>query len=118
MMDKPIGVGARRLGQNGIISRLPLCLRVFVVKMALGVLSVLAVQSPLNAQQINLPPVTHLTWPNGIRVVIMEYHKAPSITVNCIFPGGSSQDPADKAGVAGFTASLLRKGTEKRTANQ
>ncbi len=71
-----------------------------------------------SAQRINLPTVTRVTWPNGIRVVLMEYHRAPTITVTAAFPGGASEDPAGKSGLAALTADLLRHGTEKRTADQ
>ena len=71
-----------------------------------------------SAQKINLPPVTRVTLDNGIRIVLMEYHRAPTLTVRAAFPGGSALDPADKMGLAGFTADLMTKGTETRTAPQ
>ena len=84
---------------------------------ALGVFVVL-LSAPAQAQKINLPPVTRANWENGARVVLMEYHKAPTLTVTVVFPGGSAADAADKAGAASMTTSLLRRGTEKRTAPQ
>ena len=66
------------------------------------------------SQKINLPPVTRTTLPNGARVVLMEYHRAPSIVLTAQFAGGSVYDPADKTGVADLTTTLLRKGTETR----
>ena len=71
-----------------------------------------------HAQKINLPAVTRVTWPNGVRVVLMEYQRAPALTVTAQFPGGGSLDPSGKAGVASLTSELLRKGTQKRTAQQ
>lgn len=70
------------------------------------------------AQRINLPPVTRGTLKNGIRVVLMEYHRAPTISVIAVFPGGDSVDAPGKAGTASMAAELLRKGTEKRSAVQ
>ena len=70
------------------------------------------------AQKINLPPVVRVTLDNGAQVVLMEYHRAPSVTVTALFAGGTALDPADKTGVAELTASLLRKGTETRSAAQ
>ena len=84
-----------------------LCLCAFVVSPAVS-----------SAQRINLPPVTRSTWDNGVRLVLMEYHKAPTLSVTCQFPGGSAAAPADKSGVAGLTADLLRKGTVARSATQ
>ena len=69
-------------------------------------------------QKINLPAVTRVTWPNGVRVILMEYRRAPAFTVTAQFPGGGSLDPTGRAGVASLTSELLRKGTQKRTAQQ
>jgi zinc protease len=76
------------------------------------------VVQPVHAQNVKLPPVTRMTWNNGVRVVLMEYHRAPTLRVIAVFPGGSSVDPTGKAGVAALTAQLLRRGTEKRAAPQ
>lgn len=81
---------------------------------ALGVLIAGAAQ----AQKINLPPVTRVTLDNGARVILMENHRAPTFTLEAVFPGGDVSDPAGKEGVSDLTADLLRKGTEKRTATQ
>src|SRR5262249_9035207 len=70
------------------------------------------------AQRINLAPVTRTTLKNGIRVVLMEYHRAPTVTIVAAFPGGDCVDPQGKAGLATMTAELLRKGTQKRSAVQ
>jgi zinc protease len=78
----------------------------------------LGLSASAHAQAIKLPPVTRTTLDNGIRIILMEYHKAPTITVNAQFPGGTSTDPAGKAGVASLTADLLRKGTDSRSAQQ
>jgi zinc protease len=73
---------------------------------------------PACAQKINLPPVTRVSWPNGVKVILMEYHRAPTLSVTALFPGGASLDPAGKIGVASMTADLMRKGTDTRTAPQ
>ena len=70
------------------------------------------------AQRINLPPVTRETLPNGVRVILMEYRRAPALTLAAQFPGGQRRDPGAKAGLASLTAELMRKGTEKRSAQQ
>ncbi len=91
----------------------PLNLAVFVFY-AVG----LCLLHPLAAvgQDIKLPPVTRVTLPNGIRLVLMEYRRAPTLTVTALFPGGQCGDPSGKAGTASLTAELLRKGTGKRNA--
>lgn len=70
------------------------------------------------AQHIKLPPVTRTSLRNGVKLVLMEYHKAPTLSLSCQFPGGTATDPTGKSGLAGITAELLRKGTTKRTAQQ
>ena len=74
--------------------------------------------SMASAQKINLPPVTRITFDNGIRVVLMEYHRAPILSVRAVFPGGAALDGPGKAGLAALTASLMTKGTETRTGPQ
>ena len=87
-----------------------------ILLMVIGVGSLLSPRA--YAQKINLPPVTRVRLENGVRLVLMEYHRAPSLSLNALFTGGSGQDPLDKRGVAALTASLLRKGTVTRTATQ
>lgn len=74
--------------------------------------------TPGAVQNINLPPVTRQTLPNGLQLVLMEYHRAPTLTVIAFARAGSAADPPGKAGTATLTAELLRRGTEKRTATQ
>ena len=59
-----------------------------------------------------------VTLDNGVQVVLMEYHRAPSLSVTALFRGGSALDAPAKAGVAGLTADLLRKGTDTRNTQQ
>ncbi len=83
-----------------------------------GVLLILLCIRTAEAQDIKLPPATRVTLKNGMKLVLMEYHRAPLLNVIALFPGGSSADPEGKAGTAGLTAELLRKGTKTRNANQ
>ena len=89
------------------------CFRSICVQVLLSLWAVGA-----SAQKINLPPVMRTTLPNGARIVLMEYHRAPSIVLSALFTGGSVYDPLEKTGVADLTTTLLRKGTETRTALQ
>ena len=70
------------------------------------------------AQQINLPPVTRETADNGIRYILAEYKRAPTLTLIAIFPGGTAADAPFKTGTAALTASLLTRGTTTRIAPQ
>ena len=73
---------------------------------------------PLAAQQMNLPPVTRETADNGIRYILAEYKRAPTLTLIAIFPGGATADATDKTGTAELTAALMTRGTATRTAPQ
>jgi zinc protease len=71
-----------------------------------------------SAQKINLPPVTRSLLPNGMHLVLMEYHRAPTLSIIAFARAGSAADPPGKAGTAALTVELLRRGTKKRTAPQ
>jgi zinc protease len=56
--------------------------------------------------------------PNGLKVIVVENHEQPVVAFRLLIKSGSSFDPADKPGLAGMTADLLRKGTKTRDANK
>jgi zinc protease len=70
------------------------------------------------ANEVKLPPITEDTLDNGLIVVAVENHELPTVTMKMVVRAGSAYDPADKAGLANFTAGLLRQGTKTRTAPQ
>jgi zinc protease len=70
------------------------------------------------AQKIHMPPVTRMRLANGIRLVLMEYHRAPTLTVRVVFAGGEKLDPPGKTGATSLMADLVKRGTETRTAPQ
>jgi zinc protease len=84
------------------------------------VLAAVALSLPAagESQKIDLPPITRYRLKNGIQLMLMEYRRAPTLTVKALFPGGGWGDPAEKAGVAAMTADLLKRGTSSRTATQ
>lgn len=55
---------------------------------------------------------------NGMVLLLSEKHEIPMVTINMAIGAGSMVVPADKPGLASLTASLLRQGTTRRTANQ
>ena len=62
------------------------------------------------AEELRLPPIQRTTLPNGLRLVITEYHELPLLNVVMFVGAGAAQDPAGKEGVAMLTASALRRG--------
>ncbi len=85
-----------------------------------GVLLVgwLVTASPLAAQTVHLPPVKRVTLENGLQIVLMEYHRVPTLSVTALSTQGSASDPAGKSGLGELTATLLRRGAGTRTAEQ
>jgi zinc protease len=68
-----------------------------------------------SAKPVQLPPVVERTLPNGLRLVLLEDHLQPSLSVRLAIPAGATRDPQDKVGVADATAALLDQGTTNRT---
>lgn len=71
---------------------------------------------PLTMQPVNFPDFHERTLANGAQVIVVEDHEQPIVTVSLRVRSGSVSDPARKLGVASFTAALLDKGTESRSA--
>jgi len=72
----------------------------------------------VKGQSVNIPPYSIVTLPNGLKVLIMEWHRLPLVEFRLTTRGGSSHDPAGKEGLASITAALLRQGTEHRSAKE
>ncbi len=56
--------------------------------------------------------------PNGMQVYLVEQHELPVLTAQLTVLRGSEANPADRAGLASFTAQMMNEGTEKRTSPQ
>jgi zinc protease len=65
-----------------------------------------------------LPVPEQFKLANGIQVYLVEQHALPVLTAQLTVLRGSEANPADKAGLASFTAQMLNEGTEKRTSPQ
>ena len=87
--------------------RFPLVRRLWPVLGALGL-----VLSPLLAQAAI--PIQHWTHASGARVYLVQSPTIPMLDVQIDLDGGSRRDPADKAGLASATASMLSAGVAAR----
>src|SRR5215475_982819 len=87
-------------------------------RISLTAAAVLALTAVSFAQTLKLPPHEKIVLKNGLTLLVMEKHGVPIVSFNVIVKAGSAAEPADQAGLAGITAGLLRKGTQKRTAQQ
>ena len=70
------------------------------------------------AQALHLPPHEKVVLKNGLTLLLMRKQGVPMVNFYAIVKTGSAADPAAEAGLASVTASLLRKGTKSRTAQQ
>jgi len=64
------------------------------------------------------PPLEEVTLPSGLRILVVESHKQPIVSLSLSFGAGSVHDPAGKEGLAEMVAGLLTKGAGQRTAEQ
>lgn len=67
---------------------------------------------------VHLPEVAEFQTSGGLKVLFAERGPLPLVALQLWLPAGSSADPKRKQGLADFTASLLRRGTRKHTADQ
>lgn len=67
---------------------------------------------------LRLPAQQHFKLSNGLRVRLVEYERLPIVAVNLVADAGGARDPAERPGLASFTASMLTEGTRTRSATQ
>lgn len=79
--------------------------RLKVLLVLIGALGVALVSLPANAMTIE-----RIVSPAGIEAWLVRESAVPLIALNYAFTGGSSEDPADKTGLANLAASLLDEG--------
>jgi len=58
------------------------------------------------------------TLPNGLRVIVIERLGLPMLSAEVLIKSGAEADPAKAAGLAHFTADLLKRGTATRSAQK
>lgn len=68
---------------------------------------------PGPAVAITVPPFEEFRLSNGVRVVLAERHDVPLVSAMLRVGVGRVADPADRAGLAGITATLLTKGAKR-----
>lgn len=82
---------------------------------------VLKGKAPVSTEvlKVKLPRPQEADLTNGLHLIVLEDRRLPQITFQIIIPGaGGFFDPADKIGLAAFTAQLMREGTKTRTSPQ
>src|SRR4030095_4266692 len=71
---------------------------------------------PAAPRSVTIPKPAEKTLKNGLRVIVIEDHDIPLVSVGVIVKNGGEVDPPELSGLAELTASLLTKGTKTRTA--
>ncbi len=61
----------------------------------------------------HLPSPAEFKLANGMTVLLVEDHKLPVMTAQVVVRRGADANPADKPGLASFTAAMLMEGTQK-----
>jgi zinc protease len=84
----------------------------------LPILLVVVFPAALFAQSIHIPQHEKVVFKNGLTVLLLEKHGVPIVNFAALVKTGAAADPAGEEGLASITAQLLRKGTQKRTAQQ
>lgn len=67
---------------------------------------------------LRLPAIHESTTSSGLKVLAAERGPLPLVAARLVIRAGSAVDPADKHGLADFTARLLRRGTAKMSADE
>jgi zinc protease len=78
---------------------------------------VLKKKAPVSSEilRVKLPKPQEATLSNGLQLMVLEDRSLPQISFQLIIPGaGGYFDPADKAGLAQYTAAMMREGTKTR----
>ena len=64
------------------------------------------------------PPFQEVVLANGMRLVLVENHSQPVLSLSLTMPAGTIHDPAGKEGLASLVAQLLTKGAGSRSAEE
>jgi zinc protease len=70
------------------------------------------------ARELQLPQPTSFQLANGLTVLVSERPGLPIVSASLVMKTGSGANPADKPGLANFTAAMLDEGTATRPALQ
>lgn len=111
---------ANKKAQNILKKSLHLC--VFAVIFFAFALSIFAQKEkpPVGGQPkpFVFPAQENFTLPNGIKVTLVQYGSVPKVAMQAVIYTGTKDDAKGKKGVSEFTGSMLKEGTQKRSAEQ
>ncbi|MBK9442140.1 MAG: insulinase family protein [Comamonadaceae bacterium] len=90
----------------------------FIKKIAASALCIWATGLFLINSAVAGIAVQHWTQPSGVKVYLVPSPAIPMLDVQIDFDAGSRRDPADKAGLASASATMLSKGVRANAARQ
>ncbi len=67
---------------------------------------------------LRVPAQQRFVLGNGLRVRLVEYHRLPIVALHLVLEAGGVHDPADRPGLASFTAAMATEGTRTRSATR
>jgi len=67
-----------------------------------------------SAESLKLPTLQKAVLPNGLKIVLAEWHSAPVVNFTLFINGGYSSDSTDAAGTCSFAQRMLEEGTSTR----
>ena len=70
------------------------------------------------ARAVAAPRIQERTLPNGLRVIVAQSTDLPIMSAQLVLDGGAAADPAQRPGLADFTATLARRGAGGQSAPQ
>ncbi len=96
------------------------------IALVLSVASVVGAQDVDRSKRPETPPppifkfpkVTSNTLPNGLRLLVVEDHALPLVSVRAVIGADSTLDPAGKEGLYALTLGTMREGTTSKNADQ
>jgi zinc protease len=65
-----------------------------------------------------IPEIYQMNLPTGLKLLGVEYHRVPWVSITCMVKRGAETDPPGKAGLADWTAEFLNLGTRQRSQRQ
>lgn len=72
--------------------------------------------APLAPKPIVLPTPAVRVLPNGLKLLVVERHALPLLTLRVVVKAGAEADPPELAGTAELVAAVLNQGTTRRSA--
>src|SRR5689334_15287059 len=68
--------------------------------------------------KVKLPRPVERQLANGMKLLVVESHRVPTITLRMSLPSGDLRDPEGIPGVSDATAALIRQGTQKMNSKE